>query len=174
MIFGEWEIIAPDGTFIDAARKCYSWIRNYYAVEITLNADIYYSYRVRGDVISRRRCFLAVQLGLVALETWWQRSRQEMEIASKNFLFCPFAFRIGMSVSAKVQFAVKRNRSRFLSVREMSYEIHFLELKQDVKATKMRALWALFETTTSPRKNYFPCSLNYFYTDSVFTVFSIN
>ena len=52
----------------------------------------------------------------------------------------PFAFRIGMSVSAKVQFAVKRNRSRFLSVREMSYEIHFLELKQDVKATKMRAL----------------------------------
>lgn len=55
----------------------------------------------------------------------------------------------GVSALEKVQFTVKRNHDRFLSIREASYEFHFFELKQDVKATKMRIPRAILEIITS-------------------------
>lgn len=90
-----------------------------------------------------------------------------MKIASKNFLFRFVSARIPEKVAVffllKEKKRKKRNHS-FPNSRKPSCEIHFLGLKQDVKATRTRVIFGIteFREEREREKRRFPTSLDYF------------
>lgn len=90
-----------------------------------------------------------------------------MKIASKNFLFRFVSARIPEKVAVffllKEKKRKKRNHS-FPNSRKSSCEIHFLGLKQDVKATRTRVIFGIteFREEREREKRRFPTSLDYF------------
>lgn len=90
-----------------------------------------------------------------------------MKIASKNFLFRFVSARIPEKVAVffllKKKKRKKRNHS-FPNSRKPSCEIHFLGLKQDVKATRTRVIFGIteFREEREREKRRFPTSLDYF------------
>lgn len=90
-----------------------------------------------------------------------------MKIASKNFLFRFVSVRIPEKVAVffllKEKKRKKRNHS-FPNSRKPSCEIHFLGLKQDVKATRTRVIFGIteFREKREREKRRFPTSLDYF------------
>lgn len=90
-----------------------------------------------------------------------------MKIISKNFLFRFVSVRIPEKVAVffllKEKKRKKRNHS-FPNSRKPSCEIHFLGLKQDVKATRTRVIFGIteFREEREREKRRFPTSLDYF------------
>lgn len=90
-----------------------------------------------------------------------------MKIASKNFLFRFVSARIPEKVALffllKEKKRKKRNHS-FPNSRKPSCKIHFLGLKQDVKATRTRVIFGIteFREEREREKRRFPTSLDYF------------
>lgn len=90
-----------------------------------------------------------------------------MKIASKNFLFRFVSVRIPEKVAVffllKEKKRKKRNHS-FPNSRKPSCKIHFLGLKQDVKATRTRVIFGIteFREEREREKRRFPTSLDYF------------
>lgn len=90
-----------------------------------------------------------------------------MKIASKNFLFRFVSVRIPEKVALffllKEKKRKKRNHS-FPNSRKPSCKIHFLGLKQDVKATRTRVIFGIteFREEREREKRRFPTSLDYF------------
>lgn len=90
-----------------------------------------------------------------------------MKIASKNFLFRFVSVHIPEKVAVFFLLKEKKRKRRnhsFPNSRKPSCEIHFLGLKQDVKATRTRVIFGIteFREEREREKRRFPTSLDYF------------
>lgn len=92
-----------------------------------------------------------------------------MKIASKNFLFRFVSVRIPEKVAVFFLLKEKKRKKRnhddsFPNSRKPSCKIHFLGLKQDVKATRTRVIFGIteFREEREREKRRFPTSLDYF------------